>query len=421
MSVNSDPSTEDVLNLTQEALKLSLAAVHFDKTSNYLGACDYYDKALLNIDEVLNKLPHKSNEWKVLMEIRTKYDDRLEYLREQETAKANNVAIIKRGQSKAAAERKKKRMVFQDESNFSDLSQPSRALEVLPSNVIEIPYWHLRNIKKTIEFGGFLTESVFIPKKVWNQPEVKISGLSAKTTAFQFIMTLISDNIDNLYLSVDDVSLEFACVAFGIIEEALISLQNQLSKPFPYIKEIPSLQPVPIDQIGNNNAINSNGNDGSSVGSISNIQSSPGGNKLTTNRSFSNIVSALGKNVKKYAEVGFQRLVIALPSKLSTEELTEYTTIISAVCSKILDDWYKLLSKEMQSEKNDKSENSKDKLSLETTIISSKAQIAVSNLLNISILLRNILCETLFREIEQLTDQYLLRMRRVIKTVVTLA
>lgn len=45
-------------------------------------------------------------------------------------------------------------------------------------------------------------------------------------------------------------------------------------------------------------------------------------------------MSSFGKNVRKYAEVGFQRLVVALPSKLSPEELEEYVALVSKVCEK---------------------------------------------------------------------------------------
>jgi hypothetical protein len=45
-------------------------------------------------------------------------------------------------------------------------------------------------------------------------------------------------------------------------------------------------------------------------------------------------VSSFGKNVRKYAEVGFQRLVVAMPSKLSAEELEEYVQLVTKLCDK---------------------------------------------------------------------------------------
>lgn len=45
-------------------------------------------------------------------------------------------------------------------------------------------------------------------------------------------------------------------------------------------------------------------------------------------------MSSFGKNVRKYAEVGFQRLVVALPSKLTAEELEEYVLLVTRLCDK---------------------------------------------------------------------------------------
>ena len=50
--------------------------------------------------------------------------------------------------------------------------------------------------------------------------------------------------------------------------------------------------------------------------------------------SISSFVSSFGKNVRKYAEVGFQRLVVALPSRLSSEELEEYVLLVTKLCEK---------------------------------------------------------------------------------------
>ena len=61
---------------------------------NLVGACDYYDKCILTIDEVLNKLPHSSVEWKKLLEIRLQYDDRMELLRER-LMKISLILIVK--------------------------------------------------------------------------------------------------------------------------------------------------------------------------------------------------------------------------------------------------------------------------------------------------------------------------------------
>jgi hypothetical protein len=56
-------------------------------------------------------------------------------------------------------------------------------------------------------------------------------------------------------------------------------------------------------------------------------------------------MSAIGKNMKKYAEVGLHRLAVALPTRLSSEELNEYTNLICKVCDKVqsIAIWYHFL------------------------------------------------------------------------------
>ena len=70
-------TAEVIIALINEALELSVVAVQLDTAGNYVGATDYYDMAVLNFNEALNKLPINSPAWTEIMEIRSKYDDRL--------------------------------------------------------------------------------------------------------------------------------------------------------------------------------------------------------------------------------------------------------------------------------------------------------------------------------------------------------
>lgn len=108
------------------------------------------------------------------------------------------------------------------------------------SNPVLMPYYQLRAIKRTIETGGFLTEDVFVPSAIWSQSGVKFSGLSIKTNAFQNIAVLISEQIATLQLDETGMradSMSLAVNAFKVTRENLRAIQNQLSKPFSYIKE----------------------------------------------------------------------------------------------------------------------------------------------------------------------------------------
>jgi len=183
--MDSKSQQNEMFQIVQDALNLANAAVHFDKAQppNLIGACDYYDKCLLSIDEVLNKLPQNSEEWKKLLTIRQLYDDRMELLRERENfkfslsaamgatldSKQKNVKSnsLTNSPSKKSAKLLSK-LRYQDESNnLTDFDCKNKTLEAEPGNMIEMPFWQLRNIKASIVSGGFITTSVFIPKRVW--------------------------------------------------------------------------------------------------------------------------------------------------------------------------------------------------------------------------------------------------------------
>jgi hypothetical protein len=231
---------EEIMQLTQEAFKLATTAVHFDKLQNYVGACDYYDKCLLNMDEVLNKLPPDSAEWKRLYDMRSKYDDRMELLREVESANSFSLTSLGGGKESKPSHKlpRNRRKLSDAETDFQDMSWDDSKQEAAPDDSTEVVFWLLRNIKGTMENGGFLTKDIFIPKRIWMQQDVKFSGLSAKNTAFEIIIKLLATHTEPLYLSVDEDSLDLAEASFAGVYEELVALQNNLSKPFPYIKEL---------------------------------------------------------------------------------------------------------------------------------------------------------------------------------------
>lgn len=48
----------------------------------------------------------------------------------------------------------------------------------------------------------------------------------------------------------------------------------------------------------------------------------------------STVTFSLVKNVKKYAEVGYQRLMVALPSRVTADDMIQFTKLISTLCDK---------------------------------------------------------------------------------------
>jgi hypothetical protein len=240
---SAESSSHELLQLTQEALNLAQAACYFDKTENYVVAYDYYDKTILNIDEAMSKLPRNSIQWTRLLELRTVYDDRMEVLKEMENRRyrPNSIASSEKiidENSKFSLRRRRKCV---DDTNFKELLRISEnyAYTEPPTETALVPYWVLNSIQQTIENGGFLTKSIFIPKKVWMQSEVKFSGQHIKITAFELILKLLSTHVDTLYFSHDEDSLVFAEQSIATLLEEMLGMQAQLSKPFNYVREPP--------------------------------------------------------------------------------------------------------------------------------------------------------------------------------------
>jgi hypothetical protein len=345
---------DEIMLLTQEAYKLASTACHFDRMQNYVGACDYYDKCLLNMDEVLNKLPPDSAEWKRLYEMRTKYDDRMELLRDNDNANSFSLTALAGGKNETTRSSLKlprnRRKLTDAETDFKDIDWNEASEEATPEDPSEAIYWILRNVRKTMDPGGFLTNDIFLPKRVWMQQDVKFSGLGAKSAAFDIILKLISGHVEALYLSTDEDSLDLAEASFLAVYEELVALQNNLSKPFPYIKEL-KISDSKEDAVETSSSASATQPKGSvrsytpHFGSLFSMHCSflltptelflilaqNGSGRAATLSSF---VSSFGKNVRKYAEVGFQRLVVALPSKLSAEELEEYVALVTKLCDK---------------------------------------------------------------------------------------
>jgi hypothetical protein len=244
-----------LVNNLAEALDLAKAACHLDNLNNVLGACDYYDKSILIIDEVLSKIPASNVQYTALAEIRNKYDDRLEYLRAVESSKYD-LSSPPPKQTTFSSNRRKRQchVVFEeDEQLLSAISDGGSGLfcglqESPPSNSLQLPYWQMRMITRTIENGGFLTPAVYIPKNVWTQLGVKFSGLSAKTLAFQGIVSVLINYIFEISIPpntaeqeappLKDITIHQILTSMRSCREELHKLQNQLSKPFPYIREL---------------------------------------------------------------------------------------------------------------------------------------------------------------------------------------
>lgn len=287
------------------------------------------------------------------MQLRMIYNERMDSLRETETyrssffkstvAKESAETTVRTGSGKFVASFRGK--LSPEDMNFTEMDLSPFSLEKPPTTQVDVPYWTLRNICRTIETGGYLTESFFIPKLVWSQHDVKFNGINAKAAAFEIILKLIASNIEKLQIQIEESSLSRAEMAILSTQDELIALQNQLAKPFTYIKEFSTQQiddahsTSSVDDQSAHDDVNSQTMIAEESGKAFSITSSTTSSNVfqrasAANKSLASFVTTLGKNVLKLAEVGLHRLAVALPSRLSAEELLEYTNLITRVCNK---------------------------------------------------------------------------------------
>ena len=123
---------------------------------------------------------------------------------------------------------------------------------------------------------------------VWLQAGARFTGLSVKQASFNDITALVQKHISSLHLGTSIPSLSKAVDSFNSLTPQLTPIQNQLAKSFNFI---------PVDE------------------------STPASPSLSGDKTrvaqFTSMFSAVTKNVRKYAEVGYNRSIGAMSSKVS--------------------------------------------------------------------------------------------------------
>ncbi len=126
---------------------------------------------------------------------------------------------------------------------FNDKLSPKflsvEPLEVVPTSQFLRPYWLLRVLRRVILSGGYISSRIYVPKLVWSQPGVKFTGLSAKTSAFEQLLIAIKSRVFLAEpLPHDSEGLYNTVTELKHLSRDLIQIQNNLSKPLPFIREV---------------------------------------------------------------------------------------------------------------------------------------------------------------------------------------
>jgi hypothetical protein len=127
-------------------------------------------------------------------------------------------------------------------SEISSVSPSKTIFEECPKSLIRRPCWQMRLIERSITSGGYLNQSLFLPKIAWHQYNIKFPGYSAKINSFQSIAHFAA-KIQSFNLAVDRSfdTLENLFITLSSIVDEFKMIQNQLSKAFGFIKEIPDI------------------------------------------------------------------------------------------------------------------------------------------------------------------------------------
>ena len=125
---------------------------------------------------------------------------------------------------------------FNDKLNPIDLNVTP--VETPPQAVARRPFWLLRVLRSIITEGGYISPRVYVPKLVWSQFGMKFTGLGVKTAAFEHVMIAVTSRIFPAELPTDAYTTGTGLDTVRALNHDLCLLQNNLSKPFPYIKEV---------------------------------------------------------------------------------------------------------------------------------------------------------------------------------------
>ena len=217
MSQEVDRDSE-ILALTEEALILANKAVISDKRGDLYEACCSYDKTVLALDEVIISTPLASDQWKRAAELRDSYNSRLLEIKKNYESSAANGFVghlfggiggpAVSGVSDSEDAMISNGVTSQGHSNSQhELFEPltpeelrafDDGFETAPQSMLLVPYWQLRALRSSILHGGYLTRDLLLPRGMWQQHDVKMSGISVKIEAFRAMSALLQAYLSTL-------------------------------------------------------------------------------------------------------------------------------------------------------------------------------------------------------------------------------
>ena len=258
----------------------------------------------------------------------------------------------------------------------------------------------------------------------------KLSGLAIQTSSFEqlqrALITLLPLNSFErgrvaISLPTSIQEMDELLQRYQIFTIELKRIQNFLSKPFPFINEIVELESGNSSYSTSNSIekVSLNGNNTpestivSSDYSFSSMFStrhvSRALNSLPNISRLGDMVSTVGRNVRKYAETGYQRMG-AMPSRASAEDLDSFLQVNRSMIEGFekLEKWLVLLEEERRMRSHailylPESQREVYHSFIESLLLEHAF---------ISTFLMTVVCELLLRDLQILATRYIHKMRK---------
>eukprot|EP00624_Nannochloropsis_granulata_P005686 evm.model.NODE_40448_length_11543_cov_19.550550.3 len=348
---------------------------------------------------------------------------------------------------------------------MDELSQVSRGVRgedtstlSEPENSLRRPFWQLNLLRATITTGGFLTPRLHVPRLVWEQWGAKLNGLTTKATAFEAVLSLLVDRILPLELlssnnnpsrkpqsedgeaaQRDLPKAQKALLVLEGVRAEFDFLQNSLARLFLFVKEVSttttSTTTTTTTTSQSSIALALASSSSSSAASSFYLGSGGGMQQMR------GLMTSFRKKIQKSAVsamTAVERMGVALPAKISDEDLLSYASLVSEMCHKAqrLDEWFVSLDlrrKELQEalrrevSPSASSSSSSSSSSFSSSSLSGKEAIQallhcvegmLVELLHCARFLQEVVIELLLRDVESLVDSYLRKARKVFTRMV---
>jgi hypothetical protein len=294
------------------------------------------------------------------------------------------------------------------------------------------PFWQLRLVHRSILFGGFVSPTIYVPRDVWRQHNAKFNALSIKIGVFENLLIHLQRHVVPVFdperpsldgnAGAEDLVHGAADAVIAALERTVDHLkaaQTEIARSFSFVQTPSSSRPLtPSTSTDVNRDAASASMDGSAGGNLATRESPPPAPDAATKgaRTFASTFS----RVVDTALTTYKRAEAAVPGRVSTEILAHYAELVSEVCEKSqrFDQWLQAFPPREEEEQGS-STVTPQKDATTWQVASQKERVDAANrekirglLTVVSALYRDVVCEVVLRDLQNLVERYIKKMRK---------